>query len=255
MDLTESSYLSKALAETPVEKVWTVGIKTSIKLKKAGIKTALALRDADVGWIRQKFGVVGARTGYELRGEVCYQLEQNPALRKSIIVSRMFAKPTESIEGLKEAIASYTSRAGEKLRQEHLAASMMTVFVTTSRFIENRYFNSHTVQFDVATNNTIELIRSACVSIDRLYRKGCAFKKCGIILNGLVPENRIQGNFFDDVDREKYQQLMRTIDAVNAGSDCPVRWAAEGINQPWKLKFQRRSRRYTTRWDELLEVA
>jgi DNA polymerase V len=255
LDLTESGYLERALAQTPVEKVWTVGIKTAIKLKRAGIKTALALRDADVGWMRQKFGVVGARTVYELRGTCCYQLEQNPPLRKSIIVSRMFGRPTESIEGLKEAIASYATRAGEKLRQEHLAAGVMTIFVTTSRFIKNRYSNSRTVRFDVATNNTIELIRSACVSIERLYRKGAAFKKCGVVLGGLVLEKHIQRNLFDDVDREKSGRLMRTIDAVNAESDCPVRWAAEGINPAWRLKFQRRSRRCTTRWDELLEVA
>jgi DNA polymerase V len=254
-DLTDSGYLNKALAETPVEKVWTVGIKTAIKLKRAGIKTALALRDADVGWIRQKFGVVGARTVYELRGICCYQLEQNPPLRKSIIVSRMFGRPVESVEELKEAVASYATRAGERLRQEHLATGVMTVFVTTSRFIENRYFKSHTVEFDVATNNTIELISGACVSIDRLYRTGCAFKKCGIILNDLVPEKHIQRNLFDDVDREKSARLMQAIDAVNTELDCPVRWAAEGINPPWKLKFQRRSRRCTTRWDELLEVA
>jgi DNA polymerase V len=167
----------------------------------------------------------------------------------------MFGRPTESIEGLKEAIASYATRAGEKLRQEHLAAGVMTIFVTTSRFIKNRYSNSRTVRFDVATNNTIELIRSACVSIERLYRKGAAFKKCGVVLGGLVLEKHIQRNLFDDVDREKSGRLMRTIDAVNAESDCPVRWAAEGINPAWRLKFQRRSRRCTTRWDELLEVA
>jgi len=255
LDLTDSAYLNKALVQTPVEKVWTVGIKTAIKLKRVGIKTALELRDADVGWIRRKFGVVGARTVYELRGNCCYRLERNPPLKKSIMVSRTFAKPVESLEKLKEAAASYAARAGEKLRQENLAAGVMTVFVTTSRFIKKSYFNSHTVLFDVATNNTIELIQNACASIERLYRKGAAFKKCGVVLGGLVPENRIQRNLFDNVDREKCARLMRTIDAVNAGSNCPLRWAAEGINQTWKLKFQRRSRRYTTHWDELLEVA
>ena len=255
LDLTNSVYLDRTLAKTPVEKVWGVGVKTALKLKRAGIKTALALRDADVGWIRQKFGVVGARTVYELRGRLCYQLEQNPPPKKSITVSRSFATPVESVEGLKEAIASYTSRAGEKLRQEHLAAGVMTVFVMTSRFIKNRYYNLHTARFDVATNNTIELIRSACVSIDRLYRPGCEFKKCGVIFGGLVPENRIQRNLFDNIDRKKSARLMKTIDTVNATLDCPLRWAAEGINQPWKLKFQRRSPRYTTHWDELLEVA
>ena len=269
LDLTDSPYLNRVLAETPVEKVWTVGIRTALKLKGAGIKTALALRDADIGWIRQKFGVVGVRTVYELRGISCYPLEQNPPVKKSITVSRMFGKPVESIEELKEAVASYASRAGEKLRGQGLAAGVMTVYVTTSRFIENRYFNSHTVEFAVATSDTIELIRNACRCIDRLYRKGCAFKKCGIIFNALVPENRVQKGLFDNVDpvrgptekasngvdRLKSQRLMRVIDSINTRLDSPLQWAAEGLAQSWKVKFKRRSCRYTTRWDELPEVA
>jgi DNA polymerase V len=255
LDLTDSPYLNKVLAETPVEKVWTVGIRTALKLKGAGIKTALGLRDANIGWIRQKFGVVGVRTVYELRGISCYPLEQNPPVKKSIAVSRMFGKPVESAEELKEAIASYASRAGEKLRGQGLAAGVMTVYVTTSRFIESRYFNSHTVEFAVATSDTIELIRNACRCIDRLYRKGCAFKKCGIIFNALVPENRAQKALFDNVDRLKSQRLMRVIDSINTRLDSPLQWAAEGLTQSWRVKFKRRSCRYTTRWDELPEAA
>jgi DNA polymerase V len=255
LDLTDSPYLNKVLAETPVEKVWTVGIKTALKLKGAGIKTALAFRDADIGWVRQKFGVVGVRTVYELRGISCYPLEQNPPAKKSIAVSRMFGKPVESIEELKEAIASYASRAGRKLRGQGLAAGVMTVYVTTSRFIENRYFNSHTVEFAVATSDTIELIRNACRCIDRLYRMGCAFKKCGIIFNALVPENQAQKGLFDNVDRLKSQRLMRVIDSINTRLNSPLQWAAEGLGQSWRVKFKRRSCRYTTRWDELPEVA
>jgi len=255
LDLTDSPYLDKVLAETPVEKVWTVGIKSALKLKGAGIKTALALRDADITWIRQKFGVVGVRTVYELRGISCYPLEQNPPAKKSIAVSRMFGEPVESIEELKEAIASYASRAGRKLRGQGLAAGVMTVYVTTSRFIENRYFNSHTVEFAVATSDTIELIRNACRCIDRLYRKDCAFKKCGIIFNALVPENQVQKGLFDKVDRLKSRRLMRVIDSINTRLDSPLQWAAEGLAQSWRVKFKRRSCRYTTRWDELPEAA
>ena len=280
LDLTDSPYLNKALAETPVEKVWTVGIRTALKLKGAGIKTALAFRDANIGWVRQKFGVVGVRTVYELRGISCYPLEQNPPVKKSIAVSRMFGKPVESAEELKEAIASYASRAGEKLRGQGLAAGVMTVYVTTSRFIESRTkssggkaifpgeqavqrgecgfwcgINSHTVEFTVATSDTIELIRNACRCIDRLYRKGCAFKKCGIIFNALVPENQAQKALFDNVDRLKSQRLMRVIDSINTRLNSPLQWAAEGLAQSWKVKFNRRSCRYTTRWDELPEVA
>ncbi len=255
LDLTDSPYLDRVLDSTPVEKVWTVGIRTALKLKGAGIKTALALRDANIGWVRQKFGVVGVRTVYELRGISCYPLEQNPPLKKSIAVSRMFGKPVESAEELKEAIASYASRAGQKLRGQGLAAGVMTVYVTTSRFIENRYFNSHTVEFAAATSDTIELIRNACRCIDRLYRKGCAFKKCGIIFNALVPENQAQKALFDNADRLKSQRLMRVIDSINARLDSPLQWAAEGLAQSWRVKFKRRSCRYTTRWDELPKAA
>jgi DNA polymerase V len=254
LDMTDSPYLDRILAETPVEKIWTVGIKTTIKLKRAGIKTAFALRNADINWIRQKLGVVGVRTVYELRGICCYPLEHNPPTKKSIAVSRMFGKPIESIEELREATASYASRAGEKLRQQHLAAGVMTVFVTTSRFIKNRYFNSHTVEFDAATNDTIELIRGALLCISKLYRRGFAYKKTGLMLGNIVPEKQIQRNLFDNIDREKTQRLMRAIDTINTRLDCPLRWAAEGLNQPWRVKFNKRSCRYTTRWDELLEV-
>ena len=255
LDLTNSPYIDKALRQVPVEKVWGVGINTTIKLKRAGINTALDLRGADVSWIRNRFGVVGVRTVYELRGICCYPLEDNPPAKKSICVSRMFGTPVESIDQLKEAVANYASRAGEKLREQKLATGVMTVFVTTSRFIKNRYFNSHIMEFPVATNDTTELIRGGISCIDKLYRRGYQFKKCGIMLNALVPEKQVQRNLFDNADREKSRRLMQAIDLVNARLSTPIRWAAEGLAQPWQVKFNRRSRRYTTCWDELPEVA
>ena len=251
LDLTGAANLEEVLAEVPVEKVWGVGIRSTIKLKRAGITTALDLSKADIGWIRSCFGVVGVRTVYELQGICCYQLEHNPPAQKSIIVSRMFGEPIEDIERLKEAAAAYAARAGEKLREQKLAAGAMSVFVTTSRFIRNRYFNSHTTDFAISTNDTTELIRAAVSSIDKLYRKNYQFKKCGVILIGLVPENRLQRGLFDNAEREKSTRLMRAIDAINAKVSSPVRWAAEGIDQHWQVKFKRRSKRYTTRWDEL----
>jgi DNA polymerase V len=254
LDLIDSPYLDTALEQVPVEKVWGVGIKTAIKLKRAGIQKAIGLRDADAGWIKSKFGVVGLRTVYELRGICCYPLEENPPAKQSIAVSRMFGRPVETIDELKEAAASYASRAGERLRGQKLAASAMTVYVTTSRFIENRYFSSHTCEFPVATNDTRELIGGALVCVERLFREGCQFKKCGIIMTGLVQEDRVQHNLFDNIDRAKSGRLMQAVDRINASAGSPIHWAAEGLKQPWQVQFRRRSKRCTTRWDELPEI-
>jgi len=256
-ELTGQARIDETLARTDVEHIWGVGIKTCIKLKRAGIKTALALRGVDIEWMRRRFGVTGVRTVYELRGISCYELEDQPPAKKGITVSRMFGRKVETVEELKEAIASYASRAGEKLRDEGLAAGAMTVYVMTSRFVDprKRYFNSHGVNFPTATNYTPELIDYATGAIERLYKKGFLYAKAGLILGELVPEGKVQGNLFDRADRQKSRRLMRAIDAVNLKlPDSRLIWAAEGIDQSWRTKFARRSKRYTTQWDELVEV-
>ena len=254
LDLTNCENIEKILARIELEKIWGIGIRSAIKLKRAGFKSALDLSKANIDWIRSKFSVTGVRTVYELQNIPCYELEHNPPARQSIVVSRMFGTPIESMEQLKEAAAVYASRAGERLRQYNLAAGIITVYVTTSRFIKNKYFNSHTIAFDTPTSDTTELIRAASLGIERIYREKCQFKKCGVILLCLVPENRVQRNLFDQTDREKSRRLMQAVDMINARSSTPIRWAAEGLDRKWHVEFKRRSSRYTTDWNELLKV-
>ncbi len=46
-----------------------------------------------------------------------------------IATTRMFGEPVNSISDIKEAIATYTSRAAEKLRRQQCAASTISVFI------------------------------------------------------------------------------------------------------------------------------
>lgn len=251
LDLCDSPYLEQALKQVPVEKVWVVGWRTAGKLQKMGMMNALDLSKTDAEKIRDKFGTVFARVVCELQGINCYELEQNPPPKKSISVSRMFGESVDTIEKMKEAAANYTARAGEKLREEGLAAGIITIYVTTSRFIKNSYFNSQSVRFEVSTNDTSQLIKAALLCIDKIYRKGYQFKKCGVILNALVPDNKIQQNLFIKIDQQKNQRLMQTIDKINSKMDTSLRWAAEGLQQSWQVKFKRRSKHYTTNWNDL----
>jgi len=255
--LKELSAIDNLLNKIAVVDVWGVGHRNARKLKRAGIDTALSLKDADIGWIRSKFGVMGVRTVYELRGTCCYHLEENPQPKKSIVVSRSFGKAVESIDELQEAIATYAVRAGEKLRREKLVANVMTVFVRTSYFDkQKRYFNSETIKLPSPTSYTPELISYAIKAVEQLYRKGCSFKKAGVLLSGLELQNKMQLTLFDEIDRGKSQRLMQTVDTIKAKlPEANLRWAAEGLVQPWRTHFKRRSHRYTTRWDELIEVA
>lgn len=254
LNLADSDFVQEALRSIAVEDVWGIGYRSAYKLKKVGIQTALDLSRADTRWIQKVFGINGVRTVYELRGTSCYPLEENPPAKKSLAVTRMFGRAVTEIEELKEAAANYAARAGEKLREHKEAAGMMTVFVTTSRFIENRYFNSHTTHFPVATNNSMELVETAAVSIDRIYRNGYEYKKAGVLLHELVEENHVQGDLFDTTDRDRTKRLMQAIDRINAKEDVGIHWAAEGLKRPWHVQFKHMSRKFTTRWDQLPEV-
>jgi DNA polymerase V len=57
-------------------------------------------------------------------------------------------------------------------------------------------------------------------------------------------------------ERAKAARLMAIVDLVNEwyGRDT-LRWAAQGLEQPWRMQQRRCSPRYTMRWNEILHVA
>jgi DNA polymerase V len=57
------------------------------------------------------------------------------------------------------------------------------------------------------------------------------------------------------VDRVRAERLMRAVDAVNArmGAET-LRFASSGYGRGWKMRRERCSPCYTTRWDELWKV-
>ncbi|MHB9029621.1 MAG: Y-family DNA polymerase [Candidatus Latescibacterota bacterium] len=256
LNLAGSPYIDDALARTAIEDVWGIGGSHSKLLRGHGIENALQFREAETGWVRKHMGVVGVRMVLELQGTSCMELEMVRPAKKCITVSRSFGKLINDFEGMCEAVSHYAARAGEKLRREKLAAGALMIFVMTNRFRdEPQYSNSSTIELPVPTDSTDELTAYALRCLRSLYRKGYRFYKTGIILSDLVPANQVQTDLFDTVDRDKSKRLMQALDEVNFRYGAGMlAFAAAGIKRPWKTKFNRKSPRYTTRWDELREV-
>jgi DNA polymerase V len=242
----------QVLASIAIEDVWGIGPRWSKRLRQQGIASALALRQADKAWIRQQMGVIGVRIVWELQGYSCLPLELNPKPRKSVVVSRTFGTPVESLKELKEAVATFTARAAYKLRKDNLAAQYLTVFVSTSRFKEPYYNNKKSTSLAVATNLTQELISYALTLTERLYRKGLLFSKAGVMMIKLVSDDERQMNLFDTCDRERAAHLLQGMDEINEQMERgTLRYAAEGLKQGWQTRAEKRSPRWTTQWSEL----
>ena len=251
----------EALEKTPVEDIWGVGRSYAKKLKEDwGIYDALQLRNVSEEFARTYFGgVVGARLVRELRGIISKEMEDELVSKKMIATTRMFGSPVGDIISIKEAVATYTSRAAEKLRRQHGAAKIISVFVVKKGENHNVGYREATVGDSItlpaATSFTNELIKSAVGMVDKLFKKGELYKKAGVMLSGIVPDMSIQGNLFLSETKNCERKLMDMIDNVNFSQrDDVLKFAASGTTRNWKMQQNFISPRHTTRWDELYEL-
>ncbi|HEY9826948.1 MAG TPA: Y-family DNA polymerase [Stenomitos sp.] len=246
---------TEILAATPIADIWGIGRSHSKSLPAYGIETALDLRNANLNWIKQRYGVVMQRLVLELRGQRCFELELSPPTKKTITVSRSFSQKVTELSELKEAVATYTSRACEKLRRFELTTDALQIFVRTSHFEQTYYGNSITLSLPSSSDSTPEVLHFALKGCERIYRPGERYAKAGVILLGLRPKSERQLSLWDAPATSKSDALMQVIDSINQQfGKGAIRFAAAGLKQTWSMKQERRSPRYTTRWDELPQV-
>ncbi len=252
-----------ALGRINLDDLWGVARGTIRRLDKLGITTPRQLRDADPNRVREHCGVVGQRLVFELRGDPCIPLEDETRDRKNVCVSRSFNKSITDIEPLREAVVTFASQAGVKLRRQDLAARCLTVFIQTDRHAPSeveQYGNSAGLRFTVATFDTRDLAHAAVKCLDRIYRPQHAYKKAGILLLDLQKRDRVQPGLFDKRDRIGDHRLMTVMDRINHDhGPGSLRLAAASPFQlrpcrTWHLRSDHCSPRYTTRWDELPEA-
>ena len=238
-----------------VGEVWGVGSRIRKRLAGMGIDTVLDLRNASPKQMRAQFGVVMERTCNELRGISCLELEDVMPPKQQIMSSRSFGAPVETIEELRESVASYLASAAEKLRRQNSVAGAVYVFVLTNRFKEDepQYNAGITVPMDDATDDTLALTSAALRGLAAIFRPGFRYKKTGVMLTLLSDKGARQATLFDDpVARAKSEKLMEAMDAINREfGRGTLRSGASGVEQRWAMRAGNRSPRYTTRWDEL----
>ena len=247
--------ISEALKLTDIGDVWGIGRRLTNFLNKYNVSTAYDFIQLDRGWVRKNMGVVGEKTFLELCGVSCIEMDLVPSDKKSCCVSRSFCKPIETLYDLEESVSAYGSRVAEKIREERLVAESMSIFVLTNYFNrkEKQYSNSIKLQLPYPTNDSVKIVKRSLEGIRKIYRKGYRYKKAGIILYGLTKANKTRGLL--DNDRKNSDAIMSTLDRINHryGSST-IRLASEGITKSWRMKREKVSPCYTTRFDELVKV-
>jgi DNA polymerase V len=240
---------------TDVGDIWGIGKQLETLLKNNRFNTAYEfISNAPEEWVRKKMSVVGQRLINELKGVSCIKWEEEKPTRKNICTSRSFSKLITKKSELKQAIAKFTSSCAEKLRREKTCASKIHVFVKTNPFrpLDKQYEQSITVELQVASNLTTELMKYSMRALDMIFQPGYNYQKAGVIVLDLVPDKQVQLGLFDSQNRTRDKKLMESMDKVNRvfGKDS-VRYAVQDYGKNWYLKQSNLSPQYTTRLDHI----
>jgi DNA polymerase V len=255
----EEGRILEMLENLPVGDVWGIGRAKDAFLKGKGVFTARDLIDLPDTSIRSWMTVAGLRIAEELRGKRCFNLQEEPVPKKSITSSRSFGRAVSSFSELAESVAGHAAHAAEDLRNQGLVASALQVFILANPFDEEaRYGNQAAIAFPEPSSYTPHLIHAAKQALKGIFVEGLAYKKVGVVLNGLMPSHTYQRDLFTK-ERSilKEESLMKTLDRLNARLGYrAVKFAAEGVevDPSWQMQRKFRSPRYTSSWQELLSI-
>jgi len=261
--LNDTKKIQTALQNTPIDDVWGIGYSYSEKLKTYGIHNAYALSIKDLSWGKRFLGgVPGMKLIRELKGMHSHDMQTPRTSKKMIATTRMFGRTVSEWQEIEEALATYATRTAEKLRRQHSAAYGVSVFLLKktppqtdiSHYHHGRQVSGY-VKLDNPSNLTPDIIKAAVALGKSLYEQGEWYKKAGVILSDFVPDNALQTNLFVAPKDQNRKKLMNVIDNMNAAfRDDILKFATSGTQKNWKMRSERRSKRYTTRWDELCLV-
>lgn len=249
----------KAIKWTKIEDVWGIGRRLTKKMMAHNILTAYDFtKPQHEAWIRKEMGVIGMRLKYELEGKSVLDLEPIREQKKSIATTRSFPKQISEFDDLRERIATFSAICAEKLRKQKSCCQTIIVMLVIDKhkYESQKYYFNKAITLPYSTNSTLTISNVAISMLKDLYKgnEGIKFKKAGVIVTELIDEDKKQLQLFEE-ENPKHLAIMKAMDFLNAKiGDRKVKLGTQNLNLTWNMKQNHLSPRYTTRFNEILEI-
>jgi len=248
----------KALKWLKIEDVWGIGYRTVKKLKTRNVHTAYDFTLPHIEpWIKSEMGVVGMRIKMELEGIPTIGDGTVPEKKKSIATTRSFPKQLTSYDLIRERVSTFATVTAEKLRkQKSMCHTVIVMLVADKHSIDiPKYHYSRAITLPFATNSAITISNTAIKLLKDLLESTdtVKFKKAGVIVSELVPDDTKQFNLFVDED-PRHAALMKAMDKMNTKMGSRVIRLGAQAEKTWDMQQNMRSPRYTTAISDILVV-
>lgn len=257
VDLRDEVKRTWVLKKCSASDVWGVGRKMTAHLDAMGIKTAWDLSQADAWMLRKKFSVLVEKTARELAGTPCLELDQPDPPKQEICCSRAFGKRLTTLPPIREAVATYMTRAAEKLRKQGSLCKKIRVSIRTGMFNpdEARYANGVLIEMPYPTDDVRLLTRAAVQALEHVFRQGFNYAKAEVLLMNLCQRGEFTDDIFAESQPAAAEKVMGVLDAINGRwGRGTMRIASMPSDPDWGMRREMMSQSYTTRIDQLWTV-
>ena len=87
-----------------------------------------------------------------------------------------------------------------------------------------------------------------------IFKNGVKYKKAGVIVSGLVPNDNFQLNLFSN-ENPKHKPLMASIDSLNKKfKSNKIKLGNQDLKRTWKMRQERLSAKFTTNIKEIIII-
>ncbi len=246
----------KALKWTKIEDVWGIGFRLTKKMKDKNIHTAydFTLPHNEM-FIKTTMGVVGLRLKYELEGQSVLEMEE-PKDKKNIAVTRSFDGNITTLNEMTERVSTFATVCAEKLRKQKSCCYGVIVYLRKDKYKVDRqrynFYKMETLPF--ASNSSITISSLAVKMLKSMFEEGEIYKKAGVIVTEIIPENQKQFHLFEE-ENPKHLKLMQVMDDYyKKTGERKIRLGNQDLQRTWKMKQNHLSRKYTTDFKQIFEV-
>ena len=245
----------KSLKWLKIGDVWGIGNRYAKRLKYKSINTAYDFINLPDIWVRKEMSVVGLRLKHELEGKPTLGLDKIKS-KKAIATTRSFDYMYSDYDTIKERVSTFASSCAEKLRKQNSCCNVILVFIHTNGYRKDlpQYKRSIIVKTHYPTNSSIDIMKLSVLGLDKIFKKSYQYKKAGVIVMGITPENEKQLSFFSK-ENPKHSSLMKTIDSLNNDiGQNKVKFGSQDLGRTWKMRQEKLSPRYTTKLNEIINI-
>ena len=246
----------KALKWTKIEDVWGIGFRLTKKMQSKNIFTAFDFTlPKNETYIKTTMGVLGMRLKYELEGKSVIEMEE-PKDKKTIAITRSFSGNIKTISEMKERISTFATVCAEKLRKQKSCCYGVMVYLRKDKYnIETKKYNFLKIEtLPFASNSSLTISNLAVKMLKTIFEEGEIYKKAGVIVTNLIPENQKQFHLFEE-ENPKHLKLMEVMDAYHKKTgERKIRLGSQDLQKTWKMKQDHLSKKYTTDIHHILEI-